>query len=295
MGNTHDLFKQSHPNKTFDDIVGLGMAKQILKETIMYDGLERLLGAVHKKWASILLFGPTGTGKRILAEATAKEGAMSYVKIWGEDFKQGFGLLTETLNTMGKVVVHVEDVENMPGSLRAFDTCDDVLWIFTTREPWKLDEAFLRRVERRVYIGMPRREERAHLLETLLRDIPHDITLEEMEFIAKECENFSGADLEMLVRDATMEPVRTVRDAKWFRRVRVRAGLDEKDLYAPCDRADRGALEIPFRQLGADSIQVPAVACLDFDLAMESTKPSVKLDTVKKHIEFMRGMGMDGS
>lgn len=295
LSQTHDLLSEHVPSKSFDEIVGLEKAKEILKEAVLYCELEGLLGAEHRKWASVLLFGPSGTGKRILAEAAAKEGGLRYFRVWGGHLKKEMDVLVEKIGEMGRVLIHVEDVEQMEGRFRGFELCDNVLWVFTTREPWKLNEAFLRRVERRIHVGMPGREERALLLELLLRDVAHDITLEEIECIAKECENFSGADLGMLVRDAAMEPVRTVRDARWFRRVTVKAGVKEKDLYAPCSRADEGAREGRLDKIGANNIQVPAVGCLDFDLAMESTKPSVKLETILRHIECKREMGMDGS
>lgn len=295
VSKTNDSLYEYVPGKSFDEIVGLEKAKETLKEAVLYCELEGLLGAEHKKWASVLLFGPSGTGKRILVEAAAKEGRMRYLRVWGGDLKYGLNVLAEKVGDIGRVLIHVEDVEQMEGRFRGFEARDNVLWVFTSREPWKLNEAFLRRVERRIHVGMPGRQERAHLLELLLRNVTHDITLEELEFIAKECEHFSGADLELLVRDAAMEPVRTVRYARWFRRVRVKTGLKERDLYAPCSRTDEGAQESRFDTIGAHNIQVPAVGCLDFDLAMESTKPSVKLETIQSHIQFRREMGMDGA
>eukprot|EP00177_Eucheuma_denticulatum_P003856 GFKZ01006979.1.p1 GENE.GFKZ01006979.1~~GFKZ01006979.1.p1 ORF type:complete len:609 (-),score=81.87 GFKZ01006979.1:100-1770(-) len=289
------LMRERTPQKRWDEIAGLLFAKDILQEAVGYRELRHLLGSERPPWRTILLYGPAGVGKRVLAEAAAKEGGRRFVEIWGGDLKDGLALATEAVKGMGEVLVYVDEAERMANGLREYEAMDDVLWVFASRVPWELDEAFLRRVERRVHLGLPGHEARTQLLETLLRNVSHDITFQEMECIARECEGLSGADLEMLVRDAALEPVRTVREATWFRPVKVKVGMVEKTLQAPCGRTDESARELRLGQIKVENVHVPAVNCLDFDLAMVSTKPSVTVETVERHLEFTRATGIEGS
>lgn len=265
-----------------------------MQEAVRYRELKHLLGGERPPWRTILLYGPTGVGKRALAEAAAKEGGLRFVEIWGGDLKDGVAEAMEAVKGMGEVLVYVDEAERIANSLREYEAMEDVLWVFASRVPWKLGEAFLRRVERRVHLGLPGRAARTQLLETLLRNVSHDITFQEMECIARECEGLSGADLEMLVRDAAMEPLRTVREATWFRPVKVRVRMVEKTLQAPCGRNDDGARELKLGQIKAENVHVPAVNCLDFDLAMVSTKPSVSMETAARHIKFTKATGING-
>ena len=70
---TRDIYVKS-PNVKRDDISGLGQAKQLLKEAVVFPHkFPHLFKGILSPWKGILLYGPPGTGKTMLAKAVATE------------------------------------------------------------------------------------------------------------------------------------------------------------------------------------------------------------------------------
>lgn len=82
-----------------------------------------------------------------------------------------------------------------------------VLILAATNCPWDLDEAFRRRLEKRIYVGLPDHATRLDLLQNCLAmvKLENDVNLEEL---AKKTEGYSGADVTNFCRDAALQPMR---------------------------------------------------------------------------------------
>lgn len=72
-----------------------------------------------------------------------------------------------------------------------------------TNIPWGLDSAIRRRFEKRIYIPLPEKPARKALLVNLLSKNKTVLTDEDIEFIAQETEGFSGADMKILITEAS--------------------------------------------------------------------------------------------
>jgi katanin p60 ATPase-containing subunit A1 len=93
-----------------------------------------------------------------------------------------------------------------------------VIVLCTTNCPWDLDEAMRRRLEKRIYIPLPNAQARIDLFKINLKDIPVEDTLignqesysEHMALLGDLTEGYSGADIHLVCREASMMPMRRI-------------------------------------------------------------------------------------
>lgn len=310
------------PTVTWDDVVGLAGAKETMMEaTILHDLMPHVYGSERKRWKTILLYGAPGVGKTLLAKAVATANRAKFYMVTMYDLMAKLEcdceIMVKTLFSIAKedrkVVVFFDDVDVLFSNRDNESEClrrmrvqfmrelqelqqsnDEVLLLATSRSPWTLEEAFLRRMDRRIYIPLPDKKARAHMLEVQLQNVHHNITLDEIENIAEEYEGYTGADIVMLVRDAAMEPVRIIKNASFFKQIEVSEYGRKVRKMTPCDREDSGAIEMAFTSVSTKELCAPPVTCLDFDLATQSTKPTSGKETIAKHEEFTVKHGQNG-
>ncbi|KAG6791651.1 hypothetical protein POTOM_000781 [Populus tomentosa] len=225
-------------NVTFSDIGALEETKESLQELVMLP-LRRpdlFKGGLLKPCRGILLFGPPGTGKTMLAKAIAKEAGASFINVsmstitskwFGEDEKNVRALFTLAAK-VSPTIIFVDEVDSMLGQRsrageheamrkikNEFMTHWDglltnqgerILVLAATNRPFDLDEAIIRRFERRIMLGLPSAEHRERILKTLLGKEK----IEGLDFkeLATMTEGYSGSDLKNLCTTAAYRPVR---------------------------------------------------------------------------------------
>ena len=94
-----------------------------------------------------------------------------------------------------------------------------ILVLGATNMPWGLDPAIRRRFEKRIYIPLPDRNTRLSLLKSLLKETDNVLKEEDFAALADKSDKYSGADISILVRDASFEPLRKCERAKRFKKV----------------------------------------------------------------------------
>ncbi|XLS92899.1 hypothetical protein HN51_068907, partial [Arachis hypogaea] len=224
---------------TFSDIGALDETKESLQELVMLP-LRRpdlFKGGLLKPCRGILLFGPPGTGKTMLAKAIANEAGASFINVsmstitskwFGEDEKNVRALFTLAAK-VSPTIIFVDEVDSMLGQRsrvgeheamrkikNEFMTHWDglmtkpgerILVLAATNRPFDLDEAIIRRFERRIMVGLPSVENRGKILKTLLakEKVDEDLDLKEL---ATMTEGYSGSDLKNLCITAAYRPVR---------------------------------------------------------------------------------------
>ncbi|PIM98508.1 AAA+-type ATPase [Handroanthus impetiginosus] len=185
---------------TFADVGALDEIKESLQELVMLP-LRRpdlFKGGLLKPCRGILLFGPPGTGKTMLAKAIANEAGASFINVsmstitskwFGEDEKNVRALFTLAAK-VSPTIIFVDEVDSMLGQRNRageheamrkikneFMTHWDglltkpgerILVLAATNRPFDLDEAIIRRFERRILVGLPSVENRENILRTLL-------------------------------------------------------------------------------------------------------------------------------
>ncbi|XP_057525765.1 calmodulin-interacting protein 111-like [Amaranthus tricolor] len=223
---------------TFNDIGALDDIKESLQELVMLP-LRRpdlFKGGLLKPCRGVLLFGPPGTGKTMLAKAIANEAGASFINVsmstitskwFGEDEKNVRALFTLAAK-VSPTIIFVDEVDSMLGQrtrvgeheamrkiknefMSHWDGLmtkpgEQILVLAATNRPFDLDEAIIRRFERRIMVGLPSIENREKILKTLLSK-EHAENLDFHE-LATMTEGYTGSDLKNLCITAAYRPVR---------------------------------------------------------------------------------------
>ncbi|KAI3463628.1 hypothetical protein Pfo_020291 [Paulownia fortunei] len=237
-----DVIPPSDIGVTFDDIGALENVKDTLKELVMLP-LQRpelfCKGQLTKPCKGILLFGPPGTGKTMLAKAVATEAGANFINIsmssiTSKWFGEGEKYVKAVFSLASKIapsVIFVDEVDSMLGrrenpgeheamrkmknefmvnwdGLRTKDT-ERVLVLAATNRPFDLDEAVIRRLPRRLMVNLPDAANRAKILRVILakEDLSPEVDLDS---VASMTDGYSGSDLKNLCVTAAHRPIREI-------------------------------------------------------------------------------------
>lgn len=222
---------------TFNDVVGCDEAKRDAQEFVDFlknpDKFSKLGGRIPR---GLLLTGPAGTGKTMLAKALAKESGVPFYFVSGSEFVEmfvgvGAGRVRDMFETAKKVapcVLFIDEIDaiggkrgggGMSGSndereqtlnqilveLDGMDTHKGVILVAATNRPEILDKALLRpgRIDRQIVVGLPDVNGREQILKIHSKEVPmvNDVDLSR---IARGTPGFSGAELHNLVNEAAI-------------------------------------------------------------------------------------------
>ncbi|MEM3587382.1 MAG: ATP-binding protein [Candidatus Jordarchaeaceae archaeon] len=241
------------PNIKWSDVANLNTAKQALREAIILPMMRPdLFEGARKPWKGILLFGPPGCGKTLIAKAVASEvkatffnvSAASIVSKWLGESEKLIKELFNAARAKQPSIVFIDEVDSVAtkregdevGGERRLKTQlmqemdgltssskDRIIVLGATNVPWELDPALRRRFEKRIYIGMPEEEARKEIFKIHTRgvELEEDVDFDEL---AKLTEGYVGSDIAMICREALMMPIRELdaADALNDKNVKVR-------------------------------------------------------------------------
>ncbi|HME55135.1 MAG TPA: CDC48 family AAA ATPase [Candidatus Lokiarchaeia archaeon] len=229
------------PNVKWDDVGGLDATKRSLIEAVELPlknpGLFERAGI--REPSGVLLYGPPGCGKTLLAKAVATESEANFITVKGpEIFSKFVGESEKTLRevfrkarTAAPAIIYFDELdaiaprrggdfgsqvyENVVNQILAeMDGIEErrrIIILGATNRPDIIDEALLRpgRFDSLVYVDPPDRESRLKILQIHTKKMPiADDVSAYLELIANNTEGYSGADLENLVREAGMNAIR---------------------------------------------------------------------------------------
>ena len=230
------LFDKKNSEVTYADVAGLDNAKKELQEIVDYlkdpSKFQRLGGELPR---GILLIGPPGVGKTLMAQATAGEADVPFYSISGSEFIEMFvGVGASRVRDMftkakkdAPTIIFIDEIDSI-GRVRGtglggghdereqtlnqilaemdgFEPHESVVVMAATNRPDVLDPALVRpgRFDRRITLDMPQKEARRKILQTHTRKVPlaDDVDL---ETLAERTVGLSGADLKNLVNEAAL-------------------------------------------------------------------------------------------
>ncbi|AAL62959.1 AAA family ATPase, possible cell division control protein cdc48 [Pyrobaculum aerophilum str. IM2] len=233
------------PRVRWEDVGGLENVKQELREAVewplKYPDKFKKFGLRPPK--GILLFGPPGTGKTLLAKAVATESGANFIAVRGpEIFSKWVGESEKMVREIFRkarmaapAVVFIDEIDALAtarglggdslvtervvaqllAEMDGIKALENVVVIAATNRPDLVDPALLRpgRFDRIIYVPPPDFKARLDILLIHTRSTPlaKDVDLEEL---ARRTEGYSGADLELLVREATFLALREDINAK---------------------------------------------------------------------------------
>jgi SpoVK/Ycf46/Vps4 family AAA+-type ATPase len=231
-----ELIVTEKPNVKWGGVVGLDPAKKAVKEAIVYPVQRPDLFPLG--WPrGILLFGPPGCGKTLLAAAVATEIDATFVSIdaasimskWLGEAEQNVAKLFSSVRKSaieGKPsIVFIDELDSMMGKhsnevggeirvrnqfLKEMDGIVDkgknlhVYVIGATNKPWDLDWAFIRRFQKRILVPLPDHHTRLMMfkLYTTNLQLAPDVDLHEL---ARLSEGFSGSDIRDVNQSAQLK------------------------------------------------------------------------------------------
>ncbi|KAK7161295.1 hypothetical protein R3I94_004087 [Phoxinus phoxinus] len=225
----------------FNDIAGQDLAKQALQEIVILPALRpELFTGLRAPARGLLLFGPPGNGKTMLAKAVAMESNATFFNISAASLTSKYvgegeklvRALFAVARELQPSIIFIDEIDSLLCERREgehdasrrlkteflieFDGVQSggderVLVMGATNRPQELDEAVLRRFAKRIYVALPTEESRLEVLKNLLSKHRNPLSQKELSQLARMTEGYSGSDLTSLAKDAALGPIRELR------------------------------------------------------------------------------------
>ncbi|XP_042206780.1 katanin p60 ATPase-containing subunit A-like 1 isoform X2 [Homarus americanus] len=288
---------QKNPSIRWSDIADLHEAKRLLEEAVVLPMLmPDFFKGIRRPWKGVLMVGPPGTGKTMLAKAVATECGTTFFNVSSSTLTSKYRgeseklvrLLFEMARFYAPSTIFVDEIDSLCSrrgteseheasrrvksellmqmdGIQSSTDCEEpkvVMVLAATNFPWDIDEALRRRLEKRIYIPLPNMEGREALLNINLREVKQDESVD-LTQIAMMLSGYSGADITNVCRDASMMSMR-----------RKIAGLKPDEIRA----LPKEELDLPVTQQ-------------DFHEAIQKCNKSVSLDDLEKYENWMREFG----
>ncbi|MDE1842590.1 MAG: AAA family ATPase [Thaumarchaeota archaeon] len=289
--NLENMIIKEKPNVSWKEVIGLEDVKVALRESIVYPARKPELFTLG--WPrGILLYGPPGCGKTMLAAATASEingyfinvDAASMMSKWLGDAEKNVSQLFHMARDTSKkenipVIILIDEVDSLLGNsqnenggeirvknqfLTEMDGVNDkgkdlqVYVIAATNKPWKLDWAFLRRFSKRVYIPLPSEKARENLFVSYLAKLKKDTSVNAPE-LSKMIDGYSASDIKDICQSVQLSVI------------------DEYFTLAD-SKGDRDLVHSQLRDITID----------DFRRTIKKRRPSVSTDMIVEYSNWTR-------
>ncbi|KAH7253950.1 P-loop containing nucleoside triphosphate hydrolase protein [Fusarium redolens] len=229
----------------FDDIGGLDTIIEELKESIIYPltmpHLYSHAAPLLSAPSGVLLYGPPGCGKTMLAKAVAHESGASFINLhistltekWYGDSNKIVRAVFSLARKMQPAIIFIDEIDAVLGTRRSgeheasgmvkaeFMTLWDgltssnssgmparIMVLGATNRINDIDEAILRRMPKKFPVTLPGTEQRRRILQLILQDTKTDPEHFNLDYVARITAGLSGSDIKEACRDAAMVPVR---------------------------------------------------------------------------------------
>ncbi|KJZ78113.1 Protein MSP1 [Hirsutella minnesotensis 3608] len=229
----------------FDDIGGLDLIIEELKESVIYPltmpHLYSHAAPLLSAPSGVLLFGPPGCGKTMLAKALAHESGASFINLhistmtekWYGDSNKIVRAVFSLARKMQPAIIFIDEIDAVLGTRRSgeheasgmvkaeFMTLWDgltsansagmparIVVLGATNRIHDIDEAILRRMPKKFPVPLPGLEQRRKILQLILQDTKTDPDQFSLDYVSKITAGMSGSDIKEACREAAMAPVR---------------------------------------------------------------------------------------
>lgn len=245
---------------TWRDIAGLDEIVHELQDTVILPFQKRHLLAGSRLFQppkGVLLFGPPGCGKTMIAKATARASGCKFINLqastltdmwYGESQKLTAAVFSLAVKIQ-PCIIFIDEIESFLRNRSSLDheatammkaqfmslwdgldtsTTTQVMVMGATNRPQDVDPAILRRMPTTFHVGLPNVRQRQEILRLILagENLSNAINLKE---IAEKTEGYSGSDLRELCRDAAMYRVRDYVRKEQMRQIAQQLQVEEEE------------------------------------------------------------------
>lgn len=254
--NPTGLSPDESARAAWEAIGGLGDAKESLLDLVFpflassvpvgegegCDDGNEYYGGLLSNPPGVMLFGPPGCGKSMLAKALAATIGARFLVVTPSCLLRKYvgetNIHTRALFSLARklspTIIFVDELDGLflarggeeqvsrdlkTEFLQLWDGVrhgnrsrgDRILFLGATNRPFDVDNAFLRRMPRRIYVGLPDESSRLDTLKTMLRDVPIADDFD-LELVARNTHGFSPSDLRELLQTSALYPLREARE-----------------------------------------------------------------------------------
>uniref|UniRef100_A0AAR5Q6H2 AAA+ ATPase domain-containing protein n=1 Tax=Dendroctonus ponderosae TaxID=77166 RepID=A0AAR5Q6H2_DENPD len=216
----------------WSDCLGLNVPIEILKESTLYPLYYPEVFKDLTPWKGVLLHGPPGTGKTLLAKALAYEGRTTlfnvtnsqFISKWRGESEKLIKNLFDTAKNHAPSTIFLDEIDALVSGVQdtqheaskrfrseLLTQLDGILpnhhrifVLAATNSPWDLDNALLRRFDKRILVDMPDKAARPLILKHHMKSTVSKLSSADWEVAGKWTENYSGSDLRNLAKEVSM-------------------------------------------------------------------------------------------
>ncbi len=284
------LIVSQKPEVSWDDIGGLEEAKKDIREAIILPFVQAKPPYI-KAPRTILLYGPPGSGKTLLAKASSNTLSATFFearmptllsKYFGESQKLISALFEKARKTQ-PCLIFIDELDSVAMSrdsdvdestrrvlaqllteIEGFNTSKEerILIMGATNKPWDLDDAVVSRFQKRIYVPLPDDRARRAILQIHLEGA--DLSKIDMSSLTERTGGFSGRDLASLCQEAITRMVR---------------------------EQNPNIEKLTVKELEAYSLKYRPLQAKDFDSAFEKIKPTTQSKDIEKYEEWRKEFG----
>ena len=280
------------PNVNWEDIAGLENVKQALREAIVLPiAKPELFKGARKPWSGILLlFGPPGCGKTLLAKAAATECKATFFSASSADLlSKWLGESEKLISSLFKVarlkapsLIFMDEIDSVAtkrgegsesggerrvktqllSEIQGLKSTHDkpLLVLGATNRPWDIDNAMLSRFEKRVHVPLPDLKARAGIFKIHTEGVDSALSDEDFIELAVRTDGYSGRDIANICREVIMLPVR------------------ELDMSGLLENSDK-------------DVHVRDITLKDFKKTLKKVKPMTHATLIKKYNAWAEEFG----